>query len=162
MTPSPSLSLQSPSVWVLDDSPAETEAIRRALAPTCDVVTFGDGPALLEAIGQRPVPEVLVLDWFLPGMTGLEVCRFLRANPATEHLPVLLLTSNTDPEDVVEGLTAGANEYVFKPFRSAELSARVQTLVHWERRRRLALEAERARRVQVGGRAVGGPGPREE
>ncbi|MCP3136598.1 PAS domain-containing protein [Pyxidicoccus xibeiensis] len=140
-----------PSVWVLDDSPAETEAIRRALAPACQVVAFADGPALLEAIGQGPAPEVLVLDWFLPGMTGLEVCRFLRANPATEHLPVLLLTANTRPEDVVEGLTAGANEYVFKPFRAAELSARVQTLVRWERTRRVALEAERARRVQVEG-----------
>ncbi|MCY1017733.1 PAS domain-containing protein [Pyxidicoccus sp. MSG2] len=140
-----------PLVWVLDDSPAETEVIRRALAPTCQVATFADGPALLEALGPQSAPEVLVVDWFLPGMTGLEVCRFLRGNPATTHLPVLLLTSNTQPPDVVEGLTAGANDYVFKPFRPAELAARVGALARWERTRRQALEDERARRLLAEG-----------
>ncbi|WP_164001189.1 PAS domain-containing protein [Pyxidicoccus caerfyrddinensis] len=140
-----------PLVWVLDDSPAESEAIRRALAPTCQVATFADGPALLEALGPQSAPEVLVVDWYLPGMTGLEVCRFLRGNPATAHLPVLLLTSNTRPPDVVEGLTAGANDYVFKPFRPAELAARVDALARWERTRRQALEDERARRLLAEG-----------
>ncbi|WP_205525526.1 PAS domain-containing protein [Pyxidicoccus trucidator] len=140
-----------PSVWVLDDSPAETDAIRRALVPTCQVLTFADGAVLLEALGQRAAPEVLVVDWFLPGMTGLEVCRFLRSNPATAHLPVLLLTANTRPEDVVEGLSAGANDYVFKPFRPAELSARVGALASWERTRRQVLEDERARRLLAEG-----------
>ncbi|MFP2912943.1 PleD family two-component system response regulator, partial [Pyxidicoccus sp. 3LFB2] len=125
-----------PSVWVLDDSPAETDAVRRALMPTCQVLTFADGAVLLEALGQQPAPEVLVMDWFLPGMTGLDVCRYLRGNPATAHLPVLLLTSNTRPEDVLEGLAAGANDYVFKPFRPAELAARVGALAGWERTRR--------------------------
>jgi PAS domain S-box-containing protein len=141
----------APSVWVLDDSPAETDVIHRALAPTCEVSTFADGPALLEAVGQRAAPEVLVVDWILPGMSGLDVCRFLRGNPATAHLPVLLLTSNTRPEDVVEGLTAGANDYVFKPFRPAELAARVGALVGWERTRRQTLEDERARRLLAEG-----------
>ncbi|QSQ21035.1 PAS domain-containing protein [Pyxidicoccus parkwayensis] len=140
-----------PLVWVLDDSPAETEVIRRALASTCDVAAFADGAALLESLGPRAMPEVLVVDWFLPGMTGLDVCRFLRGNPATAHLPVLLLTSNTHPDDVVEGLTAGANDYVFKPFRPAELAARVGALARWERTRRQALEDERARRLLVEG-----------
>ncbi len=140
-----------PSVWVLDDSPAETDAIRRALAPTCKVATFADGAVLLEALGQQAAPEVLVMDWFLPGMTGLDVCRYLRGNPATAHLPVLLLTSNTRPEDVLEGLAAGANDYVFKPFRPAELAARVGALARWERTRRQALEDERARRLLAEG-----------
>lgn len=141
----------SPRVWVLDDSPAETEAIRRALEPGCQLETFAEGAELLEALGQKPAPELMVVDWFLPGMNGLEVCRYLRANPATAHLPVLLLTANTRPEDMVEGLTAGANDYVFKPFRPAELSARVHALVRWERLRYRMLEDERARRLLAEG-----------
>ena len=140
-----------PSVWVLDDSPAETDAVHRALTPTCQVTTFSDGAVLLETLGQRPAPEVLVVDWFLPGMTGIEVCRFLRGNPATAHLPVLLLTANTRPEDVLEGLSAGANDYVFKPFRPAELSARVGALARFERTRRQTVEQERARRALAEG-----------
>ncbi|HZI16115.1 MAG TPA: response regulator, partial [Myxococcus sp.] len=140
-----------PSVWVLDDSPVETEAIRRALSPTCELTAFQDGAALLEALGQQPLPEVLVLDWFLPGLTGVEVCRFIRASATTEHLPVLLLTTNTGPEDVSEGLAAGANDYVFKPFRPAELAARVMGLARWERSRRQKLEDERARRLLAEG-----------
>ena len=140
-----------PSVWALDDSPVETEAIRHALGPVCKLTTFSDGAALLEALGQRPAPEVLVVDWFLPGMSGLDVCRFVRSTPATAHLPVLLLTANTRAEDVVEGLSAGANDYVFKPFRPAELSARVLALASWERTRRQSLEDERARRLLAEG-----------
>ncbi|MBL0695075.1 ATP-binding protein [Comamonas sp. JC664] len=146
MPSTPLVAPSPPVVWVLDDSPVETQAICRALEPGCRVTGFLDGPALLEALTQRPAPEVLVLDWYLPGMSGLDVCRFIRGTPATENLPVLLITGNTRAEDVVEGLSAGANDYVFKPFRPVELAARVQALAQWERSRRKALEEERARR----------------
>jgi PAS domain S-box-containing protein len=129
----------------------ETEAILRALAPACRLTAFHDGAALLEELGRQRPPEVLVLDWFLPGLTGVEVCRFVRANPLTAHLPVLLLTANTGAEDVGEGLAAGANDYVFKPFRPAELAARVLGLSRWERARRRTLEDERARRLLAEG-----------
>jgi PAS domain S-box-containing protein len=133
-------------VWVLDDSPVETDVIRRALLPDCEVVTFLDGAVLLEALGQQPAPDLLVLDWQLPGLSGVEVCRFLRGSRATEFLPVVLLTANTRSEDVAEGLAAGANDYVFKPFRAVELSARVHAQVRRDRMRRLALSDEHARR----------------
>ncbi|MCP3099069.1 response regulator [Myxococcus sp. K15C18031901] len=140
-----------PRVWVVDDSPVECEAIRQTLAVSCDVGTFPDGPALVEALGQGAAPEVLVLDWYLPVMSGLEVCRFVRAHPATALVPVLLLTANTRVEDVEEALAAGADDYVFKPFRAAELTARVRALAARERKRRQQFEDERARRVLAEG-----------
>ncbi|MFY2556314.1 ATP-binding protein [Corallococcus terminator] len=142
-----------PRVWVLDDSSVETEAIRRALTPTCQVETFTDGAALLEKLGQEHglLPDVLVLDWYLPGMSGLEVCRFVRSGPTTSLIPVLLLTVNTRADDVVEALDAGANDYVFKPFRPVELEARVLALARLERQRRQLLEDERARRMLAEG-----------
>ncbi|QDE65809.1 hybrid sensor histidine kinase/response regulator [Myxococcus xanthus] len=148
---SPRAAHSPPVVWVLDDSPVETQAICRALEPCCKVTGFMDGASLLECLTQGPVPEVLVLDWHLPDMSGLEVCRFVRGNPATEHVPVLLITGNTRAEDVVEGLAAGANDYVFKPFRPVEFAARVQALAQWERSRRKTLEDERARRRRLEG-----------
>ncbi|MBN8472831.1 response regulator [Corallococcus exiguus] len=118
-------------VWLLEDSPTEAQATRSALSTSCDVTVFSDGAALVEALGFQRVPDVLVLDRETPGLTGLEVCAFVRHTPATALLPVLLLTSHQRPEDVVEGLGAGANDYVFKPFRPSELVARVLGLAHW-------------------------------
>jgi PAS domain S-box-containing protein len=140
-----------PLVWVVDDSPLEVEAIRRALVSDNQVEVFSNGEVLLESLHQQSLPDVLVLDWHMPGLTGIEVCRYLRGNPATAMLPILMLTSNTRPEDVEEGLLAGANDYVFKPFHSAELLARVHSLSRWEVQRKRALSDERARRVLAEG-----------
>ncbi|WP_375761686.1 ATP-binding protein [Corallococcus exercitus] len=133
MTPGPPKTppTRPPVVWLLEDSPTEAQAARAALSTTCDVVLFSDGATLVEALGFEQVPDVLVLDRETPGLTGLEVCAFVRGNAATALLPVLLLTSHQRPEDVVEGLGVGANDYVFKPFRSSELAARVLGLAQW-------------------------------
>jgi signal transduction histidine kinase len=136
-----------PTIWVLDDSPTESEIIRAALEPTCLVFTFTDGATLLEALGTHGSPDMVVLDWEVPGLSGIEVCEYLRGNRATEALPVLMLTAHQTAEDVVRGLDAGANDYAFKPFRPMELVARVHALVRRDMMRRRALADERARRV---------------
>ncbi len=136
-----------PTIWIVDDSPTETESLRSALGKSCQLAFFGDGETLIEALGQRPLPDSLVLDWELPGISGIEVCQYLRSNRATEGLPVLLLTSHHSPEDVLMGLEVGANDYVFKPFRPLELVARVHSLVRRDQLRRQALADEKARRV---------------
>jgi sigma-B regulation protein RsbU (phosphoserine phosphatase) len=135
------------TIWLLDDSPTETEIIRSALAPTCLVSTFTDGATLLEALGHLPPPDVVVLDWELPGLSGIDVCQYLRSNRATEALPVLLLTTHQAAEDVVQGLEAGANDYVFKPFRAMELMARVHALARWSKLRKQTLADEQERRL---------------
>jgi DNA-binding response OmpR family regulator len=111
-------------VLVAEDDPDISEPLVRALRREgYDVTLVTTGPAALThaLAGQT---DVLVLDLGLPGMDGLEVCRSLRTRGST--LPVLVLTARSDEADLVVGLDAGADDYVGKPFRVAELLARVR------------------------------------
>jgi len=146
MPPSSSPENPRPTLWLLEDSPTEAEAVRRTLDTLCTVEHFSDGAALLEALTHGEAPEALVLDWHVPGLSGLEVCQYLRSRPDTEALPVLFLTSNQAPEDIAQGLAAGADDFVTKPFRPLELQARVQSLLRAADIRRRHLLDERARR----------------
>lgn len=116
------------SAWILDDSALEAEMARRALAGSFRVELFADGPTMLERLATFGPPDVLVLDWHLPNMSGIEVLRFLRKSLDATSLPVLMLTVLGGKADTVEGLSAGANDYLVKPFDDAELVARVTGL----------------------------------
>jgi signal transduction histidine kinase/DNA-binding response OmpR family regulator len=116
------------SVWLLEDSRLEAAMAQRVLGEELTVEWFTDGETLLEQLSQRR-PSVLVLDAQLPGISGLEVCRFVRGVYDELTLPVLFLTAHESRADVVDVLAAGANDYVRKPYDGAELKARVRTLV---------------------------------
>ncbi|MEV7091423.1 response regulator transcription factor [Amycolatopsis sp. NPDC051045] len=136
-------------VLLAEDDPAIAEPLSRALEREgYEIHVVTDGPSVLDATAAQRV-DLLVLDLGLPGMDGLEVCRRLRAN-GTE-LPVLMLTARTDEVDFVVGLDAGADDYVAKPFRLAELLARIRALL----RRRVpeVLEAGGVR-MDLGARLV--------
>ena len=114
---------------------AEDDAVtRRILEVTLaglgwDVVTAKDGDAAwaaFETLKGKNAPELAVLDWMMPGLEGIEICRRLRATPGFELVYVILLTSRGDKEDLAEGLAAGANDYIAKPFDPVELEARVR------------------------------------
>jgi DNA-binding response OmpR family regulator len=92
------------------------------------VRTAADGEQALEIILGGP-PNLIVLDLNLPRMSGFELCRRLRAEPATAHLPILVLTARTDESDKVFGLNLGADDYVTKPFSIRELVARINALL---------------------------------
>jgi signal transduction histidine kinase len=129
-------------VWIVDDSPLDAERARRALSADYAVEVFPDGSAALEALATRQPPDVMVLDWVMPGISGLDVCRFLRSE-GTQHaqIAVVLLTVHRQVEQVVEGLSAGANDYLPKPYELEELRARVSAQV---RSRELLDRATRA------------------
>jgi len=91
-----------------------------------EVVTSGD--AALKAVGDRP-PDLVILDLNLPVLDGTEVCRLLRARPATAGLPIIMLTARTGETDRVSGLDLGADDYVTKPFSLRELAARVRAVL---------------------------------
>ncbi len=91
-----------------------------------EVVTRGDEAELRL---QENVPDVLVLDWMLPGVSGIELCRRLRMRPETERLPVIMLTARGEESDRVRGLATGADDYLVKPFSTPEFLARVRALL---------------------------------
>jgi phosphoserine phosphatase RsbU/P len=114
---------------------AEDDAVtRKLLAATLErlgweVTTASDGSAAwhtLEALGGKLAPEVVVLDWMMPGMDGIEICRKLRSTPGFEFIYIILLTSRSEKEDLAMGLMAGANDYIAKPFHPIELESRVR------------------------------------
>jgi sigma-B regulation protein RsbU (phosphoserine phosphatase) len=127
---------------------AEDDAVsRRVLEATLvkwgyDVVVTTDGQQALDALKQTDAPSLAVLDWMMPGLDGSEVCRRIREVIGGRLLYVLLLTAKGNKEDNVEGLTAGADDYVVKPFDRAELQARLNV-----GERILRLQAELAKRV---------------
>ncbi len=131
-------------VWIVDDSVLEAEMARRAIAPSFDTEIFSDGATMLERLAHDPGPDALVLDLQLPGMSGIDVCRFLRGTFDEIALPIVMLTVYGHKEDVLEGLAAGANDYVPKPYDPAELLARVRTVVRTRRLHERAKRAERA------------------
>ena len=90
-----------------------------------EVEVAADGDAAWEAIQQKDAPALAILDWMMPGVDGVEICRRARARGAALPLYIILLTARTASEDVVQGLDAGADDYVTKPFRAAELQARL-------------------------------------
>ncbi|WAJ26912.1 phosphate regulon transcriptional regulator PhoB [Antarcticirhabdus aurantiaca] len=78
---------------------------------------------------KEEVPDLLILDWMLPGLSGVELCRRLRARPETERLPILMLTARGEESERVRGLSVGADDYVVKPFSTPELLARVRAML---------------------------------
>ena len=78
---------------------------------------------------QERVPDLLLLDWMLPGVSGIELCRRLRMRPETERLPVIMLTARGEESERVRGLSTGADDYVVKPFSTPELMARIKAML---------------------------------
>ncbi len=87
-----------------------------------------DGQEALLAIAEAK-PDLVLLDWMLPGLSGLEVCRQLRRRPATRDLPIIMLTARTEQQDSVRALDTGADDYVTKPFAMEALIARIRALL---------------------------------
>jgi sigma-B regulation protein RsbU (phosphoserine phosphatase) len=108
-----------------------------------DVITTTDGLQALDVLSQPDAPSLAILDWMMPGMEGAEVCLRARETAADRLLYIILLTAKGRKEDIVEGLTAGADDYIVKPFDRSELKARMNA-----GERILRLQAELAARVK--------------
>lgn len=119
----------TPRVLVVEDEPDIAALIAYQLTREgFHVATTGDGKEALEAI-ERDVPDLIVLDRMLPGMSGDEVLERLRAGTVAAAVPVLMLTARREPEDRIEGLELGADDYLTKPFSPRELVLRVQAIL---------------------------------
>jgi DNA-binding response OmpR family regulator len=114
-------------VLIADDETVSRRMLERALTRwSYEVVTATDGEQAWALLQQPDPPTIMVLDWLMPRLDGIAICRRVRAHPLLRSAYVILLTSRTAKEDVVEGLQAGADDYVTKPFDTSELRARMQ------------------------------------
>lgn len=116
-------------VLVVDDILANVRLLEAKLAAEYfDVVPAMNGADALEAV-QRTKPDIVLLDVMMPGIDGFEVCRRIKGNPATQHIPVVMVTALDQPEDRVRGLEAGADDFLTKPVNDIALFCRVKGLV---------------------------------
>lgn len=116
-------------VLVVDDILANVRLLEAKLAAEYfEVVTAMNGADALEAV-QRTRPDIVLLDVMMPGIDGIEVCRRIKQNPATQHIPVVMVTALDQPEDRVRGLEAGADDFLTKPVNDVALFCRVKGLV---------------------------------
>lgn len=116
-------------VLVVEDELDQQELLRFNLKREgYSVRVTDDGAEALRMVSDEP-PDAIVLDLMLPGMDGVEVCRRLRAEPSTAHVPVVMLTAKSEDSDMVAGLDAGADDYITKPYSPSVLMARVKAVL---------------------------------
>jgi two-component system, OmpR family, phosphate regulon response regulator PhoB len=119
----------SARVLVVEDE----EAISQLLAYNLEregfeVAVAADGDEALEAVAERR-PDIVLLDWMLPNVSGIEVCRRMRVRNETRAIPIIMLTARGEEEDRIRGLNVGADDYVTKPFSMSELAARLRAVL---------------------------------
>jgi two-component system phosphate regulon response regulator PhoB len=118
-----------PLVLIVEDEAALVTMLRYNLEKEgFAVCEAGDGEEALVQIAERK-PDVVLLDWMLPLVSGIEVCRQIRRSPASRSLPVVMLTARGEEGDRVRGLNSGADDYVVKPFSPTELIARLRAVM---------------------------------
>ncbi len=113
------------SVLVADDSPVYRKLVEQALAEDSCPVSFATSGHQAIEIFEREHPDLVITDWVMPDLTGIELCQQIRAGAQSPYTYVIILTSNAEKENVVKGLSAGADDYLTKPFHRDELLARV-------------------------------------
>ena len=133
-----------------DDRGTATIVTNLLTRSNLEVAVAHDGNAAWELLTAAPPPALAIIDWMMPGIDGLELCRRIKREPSLANTHVILLTAKNDQQDVVAALQAGADDYIVKPFKFEEL----RTRVHVGHSRRLAAGASRNQRGGAAGRAT--------
>jgi two-component system, OmpR family, phosphate regulon response regulator PhoB len=116
-------------ILIVDDEPAIRDMVAYALSRAdFDAVGVGDAREAQGAIAER-IPDLILLDWMLPGMSGIDFARRLRRDDLTRDVPIIMLTARGEENDRVGGLEAGVDDYVVKPFSARELLARIRAVM---------------------------------
>ena len=141
-------------ILIVDDEPAIRDMVAFALRKAgMQTLHAGDARAAKAVIGDQ-VPDLILLDWMLPGMSGLELARRLRHESRTAEVPIIMLTARGEEMDRVNGLEAGVDDYVVKPFSTRELIARIKAVL------RRAQGDDGTGSVELGGLRIDGPAHR--
>jgi two-component system cell cycle response regulator len=113
-------------VLIAEDEPLFRKILSQLLSPEFELTVTEDGTTALARLQEENGPVLAILDWVMPGISGIDVCRCLRAQRRTAGTYVILLTARNSAADIVAGLRAGADDYATKPVQAEELRARVQ------------------------------------
>lgn len=120
------MSADRPLVLLVEDEPAQREVLSYNLtAEGFEVMVASNGDEALEAVAET-APDLILLDWMMPHVSGIEVCRRLKARPETRGIPIIMLSARSEEVDKVRGLETGADDYVIKPYSVVELMARLR------------------------------------
>jgi two-component system phosphate regulon response regulator PhoB len=115
-------------ILVIDDEPDVTELLEYKLNSEGFSVRTSNNPSLILGEVKDFLPDLIILDIMMPELNGLQVCRMIRSNPSLERIPIIFLTAKGEMEDRVEGLEAGADDYLGKPFNTRELILRINSI----------------------------------
>ncbi|HXM61436.1 MAG TPA: response regulator [Terriglobales bacterium] len=132
---------------IAEDEPLFRKLLTQLLSSQFELTVTEDGTSALASLQKENGPVLAILDWVMPGLSGLEVCRELRAHRQTAGIYVILLTARNSAADIVAGLREGADDYVTKPVQQEELRARVQLGCR-------IIELRAALKIEVGALAV--------
>jgi len=114
---------------IVEDEQALSELLRYNFEAEGLEVTVAVSGEEAEIMVSEETPDIIVLDWMLPSVSGIEICRRLRSKPETRHIPIVILTARGEEADRIRGLETGADDYVVKPFSVPELMARVKAIL---------------------------------
>jgi two-component system phosphate regulon response regulator PhoB len=119
----------NPLVLIVEDEPAQVEVLRYNLEKKGYRTAVADAGEEALLLAEEEEPDLVILDWMLPDISGIEICRRLKTQQKTRALPVIMLTARGEEEDRVRGLESGADDYVVKPYSPNEMIARVQAVL---------------------------------
>ncbi|MGB7260800.1 MAG: response regulator, partial [Albidovulum sp.] len=119
--------MQAPSVLLVEDEPAQREVLVYNLEAEGFRVSQADNGEEALLLVAEDIPDLIVLDWMLPNVSGIEVCRRLKSRAETRGVPIIMLSARSEEVDLVRGLETGADDYMVKPYSVVELMARVRT-----------------------------------
>jgi len=144
--------VSKPRVWIVDDSPLEREITIRAISSLYACEQLGDGSELVERLAHDgPRPDLILLDWMMPGMRGDEACRYIQSRADLRQIPIIFVTATrVATDDVVKGLALGAKDHIARPFAPEELRARIEGVLRGK------LEGDAASRERVRLAAING------
>jgi two-component system phosphate regulon response regulator PhoB len=117
------------TILVVEDEPAIAELLSVNLGFAGHKVLVAENAEIAQSIIEGQLPDLILLDWMLPGMSGVRYARKLRTDERTKEIPIIMLTARTDEGDKVEGLETGADDYITKPFSPKELMARIKAVM---------------------------------
>jgi len=116
-------------ILVVDDDRGIQELVAVNLSQAGHIVQVADDAEIAHAFVREELPDLMLIDWMLPGMSGIELARRLRAEERTKQIPIIMLTARSEEEDRVMGLETGADDYISKPFSPRELVARIKAVL---------------------------------